>query len=110
MTKIGFDGTIKIADFGCSIQSKTKRNSVVGTKGYIAPEVASGMEYWKEADVYSFGYLIFELVNRRCVPLEDSGLRHYERKFPASLNTYELGLTQLAEKVIFNFILSIICN
>jgi len=63
---MGLDGSIKITDFGYSSQltkQANKRNSVVGTTYWMAPEVIT-MEasYDVKVDVWSLGIMIIELV------------------------------------------------
>eukprot|EP01089_Gocevia_fonbrunei_P017646 TRINITY_DN5788_c0_g1_i1.p1 TRINITY_DN5788_c0_g1~~TRINITY_DN5788_c0_g1_i1.p1 ORF type:complete len:425 (-),score=50.30 TRINITY_DN5788_c0_g1_i1:130-1299(-) len=55
---------IKIGDFGLANDFQTNEllQSNVGTMGWRAPEVAGGKGYGKEADVYSFGVMIYELL------------------------------------------------
>ncbi|RHZ77242.1 hypothetical protein Glove_184g38 [Diversispora epigaea] len=56
-----------ISDFGLSKLIKTNPNNpekknIFGVLPYIAPEVLSGEEYTKAADVYSFGIIAYEIV------------------------------------------------
>ncbi|RHZ46365.1 hypothetical protein Glove_624g28 [Diversispora epigaea] len=58
---------ICISDFGLSklIGQNTKnpeKRQIFGVLPYIAPEVLSGEEYTKAADVYSFGIIAYEIV------------------------------------------------
>ncbi|RHZ64767.1 hypothetical protein Glove_320g51 [Diversispora epigaea] len=61
------DSSIKISDFGLSklighdVKNPEKRR-IFGVLPYIAPEVLSGEEYTKAADVYSFGIIAYEIV------------------------------------------------
>ena len=63
---IASDGTIKICDFGISKlmtveeQSKTRG---VGTQKFMAPENINEEEYDEKVDVYSFGVLVFFVLN-----------------------------------------------
>ncbi|RHZ88803.1 hypothetical protein Glove_21g165 [Diversispora epigaea] len=56
-----------ISDFGLSkivgqnLENSNKRN-IFGVLPYIAPEVLCGEEYTKAADVYSFGFIVYELI------------------------------------------------
>ena len=58
----------KICDFGFSkiINNKIRRHESIvemkGTVAYIAPEIISHINYTKEADVYSFGFIVFEIM------------------------------------------------
>eukprot|EP00918_Siedleckia_nematoides_P023089 GHVU01049753.1.p1 GENE.GHVU01049753.1~~GHVU01049753.1.p1 ORF type:complete len:254 (+),score=38.37 GHVU01049753.1:67-828(+) len=58
-------GTIKIGDFGVSREtSKTLsllRTMMVGTPGYMAPEVSSSASYTNKADVWALGCIAYEL-------------------------------------------------
>ena len=68
---VGFDskGVLKLFDFGCatSLPEKDESNPAgllydrCGTLRYMAPEVGLSLGYGTEADVYSFGILLWEL-------------------------------------------------
>ncbi|RHZ76135.1 hypothetical protein Glove_203g46 [Diversispora epigaea] len=53
-----------VTDFGLSklIGSNPKRRLFSGVLPYVAPEVLSGEEYTKAADVYSFGIIAYEII------------------------------------------------
>ncbi|RHZ75000.1 hypothetical protein Glove_218g45 [Diversispora epigaea] len=58
---------IMISDFGLSKlieanPNNPEKKNIVGVLPYIAPEVLSGEEYTKAADVYSFGIIAYEIV------------------------------------------------
>lgn len=56
-------GQIKIADFGYAAQltsKDNKRNTVIGTPFWMAPEVCRGMDYDSKVDVWSTGVLAIE--------------------------------------------------
>ncbi|KAL7714622.1 Protein kinase [Entamoeba marina] len=58
-------GEIKLADFGISAQltkKKTKRNTVVGTPYWMAPEVIKGKNYDTKIDVWSLGIMCREMM------------------------------------------------
>jgi len=67
------DGELKIFDFGlCRIlpeetthyPDKTYRfTRCIGTRRYMAPEVARGEEYNAKSDVYSFGLICYEVLS-----------------------------------------------
>ena len=57
--------SLKLADFGLAVQlaSPTEKiNDVVGTNGYIAPEILQEQSYSFAADVYSLGATIYFLL------------------------------------------------
>ena len=58
------DGTIKIADLGLSVflhEQQMFRNSLKGTANWFSPEIAQGVYYSKEVDVWAFGCFAYEL-------------------------------------------------
>ena len=60
---------IKICDFGVSSfiygeNGKILQKGIVGTKGYMAPEIIEGKDYdGEKADIFSLGVLLFNLLN-----------------------------------------------
>ena len=64
------EGMAKIGDFGSSRFFSAEENSImmsqmVGTLSYISPEILKGERDIKKCDVWSFGVLVFELLNGR---------------------------------------------
>lgn len=64
----GFEySSLFISDFGLSkltgqSEKNPEKKQIIGVLPYIAPEVLSGEEYTKAADVYSFGIIVYEIV------------------------------------------------
>lgn len=61
---LGERGEIKIADFGYAAQltrQKTKRQTIVGTPYWMAPELIRGQEYGTKVDIWSLGIMIMEM-------------------------------------------------
>jgi serine/threonine protein kinase len=60
------DGTIKLVDFGIARAAEETRltqiGTVLGTLRYLAPEQAEGRDVGPEADVYSLGVVLNELL------------------------------------------------
>lgn len=57
-------GDIKLADFGYCVQLTEvadKRNSVVGTPYWMAPELIKGMDYGTSVDIWSLGIAAIEM-------------------------------------------------
>ncbi|NLT10558.1 MAG: protein kinase [Ruminococcus sp.] len=72
------DGTYKLGDFNIS-KSTVAARSFAGTEGYIAPEIYKAKQsvdntYTKQADIYSFGICLYQLLNDFCFPFEDNCL------------------------------------
>jgi eukaryotic-like serine/threonine-protein kinase len=68
---IGFDGTVKIIDFGLAKagfgHSLTASGVLLGTPRYMAPEQARGEEVDARADVYAVALTLYELITGRAV-------------------------------------------
>ncbi|EDR29395.1 serine/threonine protein kinase Aurora-3, putative [Entamoeba dispar SAW760] len=52
---------VKLADFGLSIQTNTKKNTRCGTLDYLSPEIIEGKDYEQSVDDWAIGVLTFEL-------------------------------------------------
>ncbi|KAF9973112.1 signal transducing kinase of the PAK [Actinomortierella ambigua] len=71
-------GEIKIADFGHSVQltkEKARRNSVVGTPYWMAPEVIRAWNYGTTVDVWSLGIVMREMLDGEPPFLHEPPLR-----------------------------------
>ncbi|GAM19841.1 hypothetical protein SAMD00019534_030160 [Acytostelium subglobosum LB1] len=58
------DGAVKIADFGYAAQltqKQQKRNTVVGTPYWMAPELIRGHDYGIKVDIWSLGIMMMEM-------------------------------------------------
>lgn len=58
-------GKVMICDFGVSallVTASSKRNTLVGTPHWMAPEVAHASAYDTKADIWSLGIMIYEMV------------------------------------------------
>lgn len=58
------DGSIKIADLGFSVflsKQEEYRKTKRGTPNWVSPEIAQGIKYSKEVDIWSFGCFAYEL-------------------------------------------------
>jgi len=75
---LSVDGEVKLADFGyCAQLTETtqKRNSVVGTPYWMAPELIRGMDYGTGVDIWSLGILAIEMAELQPPYLEFPPLR-----------------------------------
>ncbi|CAA9986735.1 tyrosine kinase-like protein, putative [Plasmodium knowlesi strain H] len=73
---LSMSGEIKICDFGLSVHNFTKKPrflGIVGTYQWTAPEILRGEGYTEQADVYSFGVILWEMVHRQ-IPFRE--LKH----------------------------------
>ncbi|NWX25749.1 PAK3 kinase, partial [Notiomystis cincta] len=61
------DGSVKLADFGIYAQltpEQNQRQSMTGTSWWMAPEVLTGQPYGPKVDIWSFGIVGIEMVER----------------------------------------------
>jgi len=61
---MSLNGEIKLADFGYAAQltkQKQKRNTIVGTPYWMAPELIRGQSYDTKVDVWSLGIMAMEM-------------------------------------------------
>ncbi|KAI1290651.1 p21 protein (Cdc42 Rac)-activated kinase [Mortierella claussenii] len=71
-------GHIKLADFGHAVQltrEQPRRNSVVGTPYWMAPEVIHGFNYGTPVDVWSLGIVMREMLEGEPPFLNEPPLR-----------------------------------
>ena len=54
-------GTVKMADFGWSIHSDKRRDTLCGTLDYLAPEMVKGSTHDSSIDIWEVGVLTYEL-------------------------------------------------
>lgn len=63
---IATDGKVKLSDFGYAAQltsEKDKRNTLVGTPCWMAPELIAGNLYDTKVDVWSLGIVALEMAD-----------------------------------------------
>ncbi|KAL6499349.1 Serine/threonine-protein kinase Aurora-3 [Orobanche hederae] len=56
------EGRLKIADFGWSVQSRSKRHTMCGTLDYLAPEMVENKAHDYAVDNWTLGVLCFEFL------------------------------------------------
>ncbi|EKX33704.1 hypothetical protein GUITHDRAFT_60861, partial [Guillardia theta CCMP2712] len=56
------NGVVKLSDFGEArlLSSDQQAMTLVGTNGFIAPEICKGLPYGSACDVYSFGCTLLD--------------------------------------------------
>lgn len=66
---VGYDGSIKVTDFGIAKASAITRNtrsgSIKGKAGYMAPEQCRGEAMDRRVDVFALGILLYELTTHQ---------------------------------------------
>jgi cGMP-dependent protein kinase len=56
------DGYLHVIDFGTAKEVETRTYTIVGTPHYMSPEVISGKGHNQQADLWSLGVILYELV------------------------------------------------
>lgn len=59
---IDHEGRLKIADFGWSVQSRSKRHTMCGTLDYLAPEMVENKAHDYAVDNWTLGVLCYEFL------------------------------------------------
>jgi len=65
LAKRGEDYHVKVVDFGVARRIKAPRGQVLGTAGYIAPELLDGARPDERADLFSVGVVLYEILTGR---------------------------------------------
>lgn len=100
---VNYDGYLKLVDFGISrflIEGRTY--SIIGTPHYMAPEVINGKGYNIQADYWSLGIIIYEMIycNVPFAPREDDPYSIYEKILERNLMFPERGNLPIANSLI----------
>ena len=82
---VGIDanGVVKLFDFGLAIKTRPTRSrllrEIVGSRNYMAPEIALRQPYDQSVDVYSFGVVLWELCSMEVAFQGFNNQRHMHR-------------------------------
>lgn len=98
------DGRVRVLDFGLSVakQDDIATDKVVGTMGYIAPEVLKGTPPTEQSDLYSVGIIAYQLF-AEMMPFNPHDLRAIVNTLPdmdpvSASADLQLAIAQLLEK------------
>lgn len=101
------DGTVKLSDFGIALANNamqiTKKDSVLGSVHYLAPELSQGKQATMQSDIYSLGIVFYELLTGD-VPFKadtpiNVALRHIKEDVP-SVRKFNPEIPQSVENII----------
>uniref|UniRef100_A0A6U1X1I1 Aurora kinase n=1 Tax=Vannella robusta TaxID=1487602 RepID=A0A6U1X1I1_9EUKA len=62
---IGYNGEMKLSDFGWSVHATSRRSTMCGTPDYIPPEMWTGNDHDFTVDAWALGILLYEFLTGR---------------------------------------------
>ena len=93
---ISEDGHVKISDFGIAkliTTTQQTQTKIIGTLAYMAPEMFDEKEQYNEkVDVFSFGVIMYFMLNQGSLPNMRYFLRGKEIKIPDTINEFSKQL------------------
>ncbi|CAI5745565.1 unnamed protein product [Peronospora destructor] len=91
---VGFNGELKIADFGWSVHApSSRRTTLCGTLDYLPPEMIENKPHDENVDVWTLGVLMYEFLTG-APPFETENTKetyrriaHVDLKFPSYMSS-----------------------
>jgi len=97
---VGLQGEVKLADFGWSVRTPSKRRQTMcGTLDYLPPEMVEQKEYSYKVDNWTVGVLCYELL-KGTPPFEDNEERETYRRITNTEYTFPDHFTEGARDLI----------
>jgi len=77
---LGYNGEIKIADFGWSVHhGSSRRHTLCGTMDYLPPEMIEGKQHDEKVDLWTLGILTYEFLYGDPPFMEEEATKTYRR-------------------------------
>jgi serine/threonine-protein kinase len=90
-------GDVRLIDFALAIPAATaltrlfnrKNTRIMGTRSYMSPEQIRGLPLDRRADIYSFGVMLYEMVNGRLPFVGSSGQELLRKHISATVPPFD---------------------
>ena len=100
---MGYNGEPKLADFGWSVHSEKRRQTLCGTLDYLPPEMIANNTYDYHADIWCLGVLCYEFLVGH-PPFESSTKEDTFNRIRTADIHYPSSMSTLAKDFISKFI------
>jgi len=108
LTSKSDDWDIKLTDFGCAKELSNMSNSLVGSKGYIAPEILQRIDYNKAVDIWALGIISYLIIcgsfpfddSTAKIPSPSAARKKFQLRFPSWSNNVSASAKDLLHNVL----------